>query len=78
MKINKDKLGLKDDELIESINLKYNKNMVHNIVNNKNIFPGYHMNKSSWITIILDASINSSEIYKLIDNSYNLSISNKK
>ena len=32
------------------------------------------MNKKSWITIKLDGSVNENEIYKLIDNSYMLSI----
>jgi len=35
------------------------------------------MNKKSWITIKLDYSIETKEIIKLIDNSYNLSIGNK-
>lgn len=35
------------------------------------------MNKKSWITIKLDKSIDTTEIFNLIDNSYNLSIGNK-
>jgi predicted DNA-binding protein (MmcQ/YjbR family) len=32
--------------------------------------PGYHMNKVHWNTVVLDASIPSSEILKMIDHSY--------
>ena len=32
------------------------------------------MNKSSWITIKLDGSVPTKEIYNLIDNSYFLSL----
>ena len=39
--------------------------------------PGYHMNKKSWITIKLDESVETTTIFDLIDNSYNLSIGNK-
>jgi len=39
------------------------------------IIPGYHMNKSQWNTVILDGSIPSGEIERLIDNSYRLVVS---
>ena len=32
------------------------------------------MNKNSWITIRLDGSMDNKEIFKLIDNSYQLSL----
>ena len=34
------------------------------------VFPGYHMNKKHWYTIILDNSISTSEICRRIDDSY--------
>ena len=36
------------------------------------IQPGYHMNKQHWNTIIIDGSLPSSLIRKLIDDSYDL------
>ncbi|MBR3153114.1 MAG: MmcQ/YjbR family DNA-binding protein, partial [Clostridia bacterium] len=48
------------------------------IIDNKKIFPGYHMNKKSWITIKLDNSVETEEIIHLIDNSYELSLGKKK
>ena len=47
------------------------------IVDNEKFFPGYHMNKKSWITIKLDNSVDIKTIKKLIDNSYNLSLGAK-
>lgn len=32
--------------------------------------PGYHMNKTHWNTVVLDGSILSKEIFKMIDHSY--------
>lgn len=71
------KLGLKSDKIVEAIDLRYQKEKIENIIDNKKIFLGYHMNKKSWITIKLDESFKTSEIFDLIDNSYNLSIGNK-
>lgn len=75
--IPENKLGLKSDNKIEVIDLRYQKEKIENIVDNKKIFPGYHMNKKSWITIKLDNSLDTKAICDLIDNSYNLSIGNK-
>lgn len=75
--IPENKLGLKSDKKVEIIDLRYQKEKIENIVDNKNVFQGYHMNKKSWITIKLDNSLDTKAIYDLIDNSYNLSIGNK-
>lgn len=71
--VSKRKLGIDSDDIVEIIDLRYQKEKVDEIINGKNIYPGYHMNKKSWITIILDDSIAIDEIYDLIDNSYELS-----
>ena len=68
------KLGLESNKIVEVIDLRYQKNDINNIVDKNKIFPGYHMNKKSWITIRLDESIEIKEIYKLIDNSYKISL----
>ena len=54
------------------INLKVAKGTVQEIIDGKNIFPAYHMNKQSWISIVLDDNIADEQIEKLIDGSYNL------
>ena len=71
------KLGLESDKVVEVIDLRYQKEKIEDILNQPNIFPGYHMNKKSWITVKLDETVDIKEIYSLIDNSYNLSIGNK-
>ena len=75
--IDENKLGIKGNKKVEIIDLRYPKEDIKNIVDNKKIFPGYHMNKNSWLTIKLDGSVTSKEIYKLIDISYELSLSKK-
>lgn len=71
------KLGLESDKVVEVIDLRYQKEEIEIILNKPNVFPGYHMNKKSWITIKLDGTIDTKKIYYLIDNSYNLSVGNK-
>jgi predicted DNA-binding protein (MmcQ/YjbR family) len=39
------------------------------------VIPGYHMNKRLWNTIILDGSIPTGEIERMMDNSYMLVVS---
>lgn len=77
MKISEQKLGIESEKIIEVIDIRYQKEEVQNIVDNKKIFPGYHMNKKSWITIKLDNSIETDKIKELIDNSYNISLKKK-
>jgi predicted DNA-binding protein (MmcQ/YjbR family) len=36
------------------------------------VYPGYHMNKEHWNTIVLDGSIAEAEIHDWIDESYGL------
>lgn len=74
MVIEESKLGIDRGNKVEIIDLRYGKDSINNIIDNKQIFPGYHMNKSSWITIKLDGSLKLKEIYKFIDISYNISL----
>lgn len=36
------------------------------------VTPGYHMNKRHWNTVLLDGSVPASEIYRMIDHSFEL------
>lgn len=71
------KLGMETDKKVEIIDLRYQKEKIEALVDNKKVFAGYHMNKRNWITIKLDKSLETTKILKLIDNSYQLSIGNK-
>ena len=71
--IPENKLGIESEQIIEIIDLRYQKDQIKEIVDHQKIFAGYHMNKNSWITIKLDGSLELKEIYRLIDNSYQLS-----
>lgn len=75
--ISEDKLKINSNKIVEIIDLRYQKDKINEIIDNKKIYPGYHMNKKSWITIKMDGSLNIEMIYELIDNSYILSLNKK-
>ena len=75
MNIDKSKIDNKTGE-IEIINVKLEEETISNLINKKGYYKAYHMNKKSWITIILDDTLTDKEITKLIDESYNI-IDNK-
>ena len=67
-------LGLKEDEAIDVINLKFDKNQTYDFAETSDhIFPAYHMNKNNWITIWLDGTLPNGLIFELIKKSYLLS-----
>lgn len=75
--LSESKLDIKSNRIIDVLDLRYQKDKIKEFIDNKKIFKGYHMNKDNWITIRLDGSVDIKEIYKLIDNSYELSLEKK-
>ena len=57
---------------VKILNVKYPTDIILEIIDNKNIFPAYHMNKKHWISIVLDKNIKLETIKELIDMSYSL------
>ncbi|MCH5276888.1 MAG: MmcQ/YjbR family DNA-binding protein [Desulfovibrionaceae bacterium] len=70
--ISKEKLGLKSREMAEILDLRLNAELMADTVDHKKYFPGWHMNKKSWYTIILDRSVSTEEICQRMDQSYRL------
>ncbi len=72
MDIPKSKLGLPGDELIDVMNVQVDPVMSGSLRNSPGIFPGYHMNKEKWITVLLDGTIDMTQIAILLDISYHI------
>ena len=66
------RLGLEGDEPIEIVDLRFDVDELPLKIDGKRYFPGYHMNKKHWITILLDGSVPLAEILDYVDKSYNL------
>lgn len=72
MDVRGDKLGLKSDELIDIIDIKYDPELSPSLFSIPGFLPGYHMNKKHWLTIFLDGTVSLETILKCIDRAYSL------
>lgn len=78
MTLSKRKLGLPSDEIAEIIDLRIDPAQMANTVDNLRYFPGWHMNKKSWYTVVLDGSVPTEELLRRMDESYVLAGQKKK
>ncbi len=72
MDIPKSKIGLPGDELISVVNVQLDPAMSGSLRATAGIFPGYHMNKEKWVTVLLDGTIDMEQIAILLDISYDI------
>ena len=63
--------------IIEVLDIKLNPDEIQELLLQPNFYPAYHMNKKSWITIILDDSQTDKAIMNYIEKSYQLSFKKK-
>lgn len=70
--ISKRKLGLPSDAIVEAIDLRLSPEQMAETVDYERYFPGWHMNKKSWYTMILDGSVPMEELCRRIGESYRL------
>ena len=70
MNIDKKKLDNTSSKEVEIIDIKLDPKKVESLQKQKGFYPAYHMNKKSWITILLDDTISDQEIMNLIEESY--------
>ena len=66
------RLGLKDDGVIDIVNLKCDPEVLLSVLGEAGIFPAYHMNKSHWLSVALDGSCERGTVEWLLSISYNL------
>lgn len=71
--VSADKFG-RAGETVEVLDVRAEPEVIDKIVDGKNYFRGYHMNKKHWLTVVLDGSVAEERIYKMIDKSYGLAV----
>lgn len=74
MNIDKNKLDKKQSGAVDIMNIKLEENEIQNLVTRQSFFPAYHMNKKSWITVVLDGTLDDVEIMELIDKSHQFTL----
>ncbi|MCD7729630.1 MAG: MmcQ/YjbR family DNA-binding protein [Clostridia bacterium] len=70
--IPKSKLGIDSKDNAEIIDLRSSPDKIESLLAEDGFYPGWHMNKKSWYTIILDGSIPDERLFELIRESYRL------
>lgn len=77
MNIPKQKLGLSGDDNIDVLNIKTDPVVIGSFIKQRGIMPAYHMNKASWVSVLLDGSVPLSDIEFLLNVSFELTKSKK-
>ena len=72
MDIPRKNLGLSGEGEISVVNLKCDTRLIGSFRDCLSIFPGWHMNKSHWISVALEAGVEDEKIRFLVDMSYEL------
>lgn len=66
------KLGLDTDKRVEIIDLRMDAANREHVLSREGYYPGWHMNKKSWYTLVLDDCIADEELQLRITESYEL------
>lgn len=72
MDIPHNKVGGDTNALIDIMNLKCDPDMIASLVHQRGFAPAWHMNKTHWISVILDGTVPDDTIYQLLDMSYSI------
>lgn len=72
MNVERNKLKVDGTGMVDILDVKCDKVLIGSLLGRKGYIPAYHMNKSSWISVLLDGSVAKEDITYLIDLSYEL------
>lgn len=72
MQIPRSRLGLPSDEQCDVMNLKCDPLMLGSVLMQKGFFPAYHMNKTHWLTVLLDGTVPEEQVRAAILTSHAL------
>ena len=78
MNIPQNKLGMEGERSVDILNVKCSPMMLGSLLCEKGFFPAYHMNKKSWISILLDESVADETIFFLLEMSYDSTVPKRK
>lgn len=72
MNVKNKSLGFDTEGTTEVINVKCDPLLIGSLRMQKGFLPAYHMNKNSWISIIIDEKTDNGMLFDLLDMSYEL------
>ena len=56
MEIPRSRLGLSGEGTLNVVNLKISPEMLPSLLQERGVFPAYHMNKTHWVTVVTDGT----------------------
>lgn len=79
MDVDRSKLGLDGDERVDILDVKIGDPFLRDIlIQQPGYLPGYHMNKGSWITVLMDGTVSFEDVCGMIDEGYAATASKAK
>lgn len=72
MKVDGSKIGHEKGVIYDILNVKCSPLMTGSLLAMNGIVPAYHMNKENWISVLMDGSVDETQLMSLIDMSYEL------
>lgn len=72
MNVERNRLKVGGTDMVDVLDVKCDKALIGSLLGRKGYIPAYHMNKSNWISVLLDGSVSKKDITYLIDLSYEL------
>ena len=72
LRVEKSKLGLKEEGTVDIINVKCEPDMVGLLTQTYGFLPGYHMNKKYWISAYFNQDVPDEKIRELVQKSYDI------
>ena len=61
--------GSSDQELVEIVNLKVDSREIAELLSQSGLYPAYHMSKKTWVSVLLDETVDDSAIFALLEKS---------
>lgn len=72
MDVPREKVGLSGKECVDILVVKCAPDMIGAFRQRDGFLPAYHMNRSHWLTVLLDGTVDRETIVSLLDMSYDL------
>ncbi|MFI3124699.1 MmcQ/YjbR family DNA-binding protein [Streptococcus suis] len=61
--------GSADQELVEIVNLKVDGREIAELLSQSGIYPAYHMSKKTWVSVLLDETVEEQMVFALLEKS---------
>ena len=72
------KVGLSTENIVEIVDIRAEEEVVNSLVEKRGFAPAWHMNKKSWLTILLDGSVAFSTVVEMLEKSRALAAKKSK